>query len=494
MRYYSSMANQTYWTAPSDSRARTILMTVVVIVGLSVGLVAHSKLLASAILGLLILALAVQRRSLIERSVLIAWLLLPVTAFTVFRSDTVNYPAYVMGFILIAGVTAFLVRDRGRPDTTVVFLGLVLLSAIVFQTGSFGHPDYPSLLMPMAALGLYLVMRGADGQLTVVALRLLLTLAAFEAVIALLQTAFGWPTFPDVATQLARSDRGYAGYVLPGVSRIVTQAQGTFSHFNALSALLALTTTIAFGYWLSSHSSVRRLGLFVLLAAGLVSTYSRGATLGAVAGCVLVFLGKDLQRRVGVILVSLLCVAISLLAVSGVVSSYFAQTGNLGMREALWREAFTAMRSDPSKVGIGFGYTYFQYRVSSSQTTSDPSAVGSPMHSAPLQVLLELGIIGEVLLIMILLKLVIPNLGGERGGLVLALAAGAVAFMIQQLADNNLFAYGGTLLFLVLGLLANTGIADNPAVARFWTPQAAFEDDSAPARDGEVAAVGPHPR
>ena len=404
MRYYSSMANQTYWTAPSDSRARTILMTVVVIVGLSVGLVAHSKLLASAILGLLILALAVQRRSLIERSVLIAWLLLPVTAFTVFRSDTVNYPAYVMGFILIAGVTAFLVRDRGRPDTTVVFLGLVLLSAIVFQTGSFGHPDERQ---PVYADGGARAVSGHAWSRRPVDGRGAPSAPHTRGVRGCHRLAADSLRMADVSGRRdpARPLRSRLRR-LRAAGCLEDRDSGTRNVFplHALSALLALTTTIAFGYWLSSHSSVRRLGLFVLLAAGLVSTYSRGATLGAVAGCVLVFLGKDLQRRVGVILVSLLCVAISLLAVSGVVSSYFAQTGNLGMREALWREAFTAMRSDPSKVGIGFGYTYFQYRVSSSQTTSDPSAVGSPMHSAPLQVLLELGIIGEVLLIMILLE------------------------------------------------------------------------------------------
>ena len=232
--------------------------------------------------------------------------------------------------------------------------------------------------------------------------------------------------------------RSYWAYLIPGMSPAATLGSGTFSHFNGLGAVLCAILPVAFGWWLAKMNSIARMLVFAIIAAGVVTTYSRGALIGAVAGCVLVlFFQRGRSRRSMALLVSCVALLAALLMVNTAMQ-YYETTQNVDVRTQTWRIAMDKALTSPSNLVFGYGYTYFHDRVLSPDGTSRVvhSGTMASLHSGPLQLLLEFGLVGVVLLIIWLVSTGRSALGPRRTTLSVAFFAGALSFMAHQALDT----------------------------------------------------------
>ena len=203
-----------------------------------------------------------------------------------------NYMAYTA----VLGVLAFL---RGLPyrqgrlvDWPTSFLAWFCVSG-AFTVLTLGVPRYQVLVIPLLSLVTYSVVRSMSAEDHAHwFLNLFLVFVMVQSVLGILQSLTSWPVFGLATDALFTGPRNYFAYLIPGVSSTVTQASGTYSHFNGLSGLLSLAVPLLLGRAKLSGYSPRTLTPFFLASVALVLTYSRGALLGTYIGILIVMVGS----------------------------------------------------------------------------------------------------------------------------------------------------------------------------------------------------------
>lgn len=363
------------------------------------------------------------------------------------QPEEINYVAYAVLLLAIAGGTAAL-SDGARYDATLGFAVWVLLSTFYSTIVLSPSPLYALLPVPVGIVGMTLLFSNDYGNNESTLTRALLVFAAVQSLLGLLQTVFDLAPFSALGGTVYSEPRNYLAWLVPGLSSQVRMATGTFEHFNGLGSLLSLAGPIAFGTWLQNRNRARLL-LLLLISAGLVATFSRGALLGSLLGGVLVYWSKTRGTRTQALRVTLLALTglLSGLALFGAVQEYAAATNNLASRVGAWVLALNVTFADPVRLLFGAGFGYFGAGF------LEGEGVVTRLHSAPVQVLTELGIVGAGLF---LLGVIPPVWRGLHSAdqTQNVLAASAVAFLTHQVVENALFGFVGLIFFAVVALLA----------------------------------------
>lgn len=354
------------------------------------------------------------------------------------------YAAIALVSVGIVGATA---RRSLTHLPILAFLLWQLSGAIKTYSTLGGVSEYYVLVVPGAMLGLYLVLQVGGARVPETLVGGLMVLSAVEAAVGLCQTLFGVPVFEAIGSPTYVEARNYFGYFLPGVSTVARLATGTFEHFNGLGALLGVGTTMCFWYWIRRRS-LPRLALLLLVGSGLIATFSRGSLIGALTGCTFVYAftakrGWRLARAVGAGAVALTGLALAW----SEITTYTTSTSNLASRQEVWAFALADYGSDPVVVLFGHGFGYFQVLLSSA------GAATARLHSAPLQLLLEGGIVGVVLFMAAVAYAF--RRASEWPGLSLPSAGGVVALLVSSLFDNSLAGHLGVLGIGLLVVMAS---------------------------------------
>jgi hypothetical protein len=375
-------------------------------------------------------------------------------ALTIFHSDQYNWTLYFVAFVLaIVGVGIF--QRRAVPATWGgLYLMYIVLAAFLALWLRNDLVNLPVIFNLILALGIYTLVRRADAPERRVLLTALLAFASAEALLGILQSWLGWPRFPLVLEQLLESQRNYFSYLFTGTATLVRQGSGTFNHFNGLGSVLALALPVAFAWWLQRVVSPWRGLVALLIAVGIVTTYSRGALAGAIVGCLFVLaLQKQHSRRVLGFLIGCFAVVILLLAMSTAVQ-YYEATQNVTVRVNTWDVAVASAEKAPSDLIFGFGYWHFQESVLSTGDLKTARRTGTMagMHSGVLQLVLEFGVVGGVLFTLWLIAAFRSGLGPRRTWVSVACLGGVIAFLCHQSVDSWFFEYPGVLMVILLAL------------------------------------------
>jgi hypothetical protein len=219
---------------------------------------------------------------------------------------------------------------------------------------------------------------------------------------------------------------------------------GTFQHFNGLGAYLTIALPIAYCYWRSLRS-FNSLILFCVITLGLVTTYSRGALIGGIIGIYYVYTLTS-KKKLTVIL-SMFLGTVVLLFLWNEIVTYYSHTQNYTIREYTWLIALKEALSQPIKLLYGFGPFYFREKLLGMYGTM------TNLHSGQLQIILELGIIGFLILLS-LFKDALKNASKYKTNpSIVSITGGLIAFFIQQLFDNSFFGNTGILWFSLLAIV-----------------------------------------
>lgn len=381
------------------------------------------------------------------------------------RPQEINYPVYALLLMLAAGV-ARAMQTRTRVDVAMLALGWLVLSAGYSTVSLQPVPIYALLAVPLGLVGVYLLQLNASGRELRFFLGFLVGFAVLQSCIGVAQTLFGLPGFAAYSGVVYSDARNYLSLLLP-VSSQVRMATGTYEHFNGLGALLALASPLAFNAWLDRRS-LARLAVLVVVTAGLVATFSRGALLGALTGCMALYLIRgrgSFSHGLRVVMTGLMLLVGGLTTYEAV-SAYASATGNLGSRVGAWMLAVGATLGDPARLLFGSGYGYY-----ASGFLTSHGAIAR-LHSAPVQAFSELGLLGVALLSAALFPPIVRGLRSDSS-LQRSLAAAGMAFLIHQMFDNALFSVGGVAFLGVIGGL--TALQRRAAAAEADTPDASAE-------------------
>jgi hypothetical protein len=338
-------------------------------------------------------------------------------------------------------------------DSGSLFLALLVVNALVTMTTNGAvTTEYSLLLWGLTALGLYLGLSALRDNPHALVTGALLTLACAEALIGLSQSLFGWPVFGLAAAELTVTDRGLLGYILPDFATLVTNGSGTFGHFNALGALLALALPVAFGRLLSSPRRWTNVVLVVVLGAGLLTSYSRAGWLGGFIGCLIVFWAS--RRRSSRSWLPILTATVLLVGalLAPYLLSYYTSTQNVSTRVSTWDYAIGRWLDTPAAIPFGLGFGSLQQEYLQGAGAAGTRAL-SALHSGLLQTLLEAGVVGAVAFAWFVVTTLRPHLRLQRPCWQVALLGGIVGFLVAQSLDNALFSLSGILVFALAACL-----------------------------------------
>ena len=257
---------------------------------------------------------------------------------------------------------------------------------------------------------------------------------------------------------LYKEDRGDIGLLTPGVSRVVTQGSGTFAHFNGLGAFLTLASCVAFGGWLSHRpSSSGDSSSFCLIFAGVITAYSRGSLLGTFLGCLTVYWLSGRRHSRQAVVAAVCGLTLVALSISGaLLRTYYGQTQNVSIRLSTWTDSIAYVVHHPSDLVLGTGYSSFQQIILAPTTQSaglTTTGQLTAVHSGPLQVLLELGVVGFALYLATLLVPISRALKRPRSVMRAILIGATLGVLFTQVFDNSTFGYAGVLMFALLAEL-----------------------------------------
>ena len=381
-----------------------------------------------------------------------------------------DYFSYVAAFAMLL-VLLSLAQSNAIPRTIgclyLAYLTISGFTTVLFAGDAKGVTVLDYILTGFA---IYILVHRADRTERRVLVGLLLAFGVIQSILAVTQVLFGSPVFPEVLPVLAVSERNYFSYVWPGATRLVTQGSGTFLHFNYLGGVLALCTPLAFGTWLAKVRSVPRLVVFIILAAGLVATFSRGALLGVLVGVVLILLLDRSHSRRAMYVLGLCAAALGMLLAANTFAQYYETTQNVNIRVQTWQVAVNNALERPSNLLFGYGFDHFHGDVLSSgiggRTATVESTIMAALHSAYLQIALEFGVVGLVLFALWLFSVARKGLFLRRSPTTVALSGAAAGFLCHQALDNSMFNYAGVLFVVVMALMEVESETAEPILAR----------------------------
>ena len=261
---------------------------------------------------------------------------------------------------------------------------------------------------------------------------------------------------------------------------------GPFVNPNHTAELLELAAfaALAFAFARASRDGQRVWKILsAVLAAGALSTLSRGSVLALSSGALTWFLlaprsddGEPLHRtRFVAVLIGLVVVGgIALgFGAEGILSRFTDTSAGGDRRLALWWDAIKVLRAHPAGIGLGaFGRVYPVYQ-------SIPSSIWFQfLENQPLGILIEAGIPGALLMLSAL-TLVLRHFAknARRDRVEASLAAGLVAVLAHNLTDFGLETLGVLLPFCaVLGAMfgRQAVVPENPVPRRATTALASL--------------------
>src|SRR3954470_3726364 len=275
--------------------------------------------------------------------------------------------------------------------------------------------------------------------------------------------------------------------------------RGTFPHPNYFAFYLVVVLALAIALLLESSSIALRVGLSLLVVAGVVClflTYTRSAWIGFA----ITLLGIAVLRYRRLLVLAFVGLAIAALAAPGAVNRAEKRFGDLTSRSQAndssswdWRidqwSAILPYGFDRPFTGQGwdsyarltvrkFGHGNRRFPTVRFPAYGVFSPVGFTAHNDYVKSFVELGVPGFVLWVLTLVGLLVTSLRARRlpgvGGIASASAATAIALMVMS-ASDNLQGYTAVLsyAFVVCGALAGVTAAyarrgPGPVGARAW--------------------------
>lgn len=222
----------------------------------------------------------------------------------------------------------------------------------------------------------------------------------------------------------------------------VTRLSGLAPHPNALALLLerAAILGILIGVLQRGRTSLWWLGGSGIVAAVMLLTFSRGALLAVLVGCLLILIltrGRT-YALAGAVAGAVVAGGLALAAPERTLS--FLSGGSGSMRLELWRSSVAMIRDHPFS-GVGLDQFLYQYLPRYVSPEAWPERFTSHPHNVLLDVWLSLGIIGLVILGFLAVFVVRGARAalacGDRIGLA---AAGALAGgLVHGLVDQSYF-------------------------------------------------------
>ncbi len=402
-------------------------------------------------MAVLLVATGIRQPEATRWAALVALFAVPIaSAFPLLQSQNYNYDAYLVGFAGLVAAVVVVSRRAVPLNPGVAFLTYVLISAFAFVGPGHLISSYQTFIFPIGALSLYLLTITSPASAPLRIVRLFLAYSAVEAGLGIVQSLTGSPVLFNQHHFV--SNRNPLGYILSSVSKSVQQGLGTFQHPNGLGCMMALAFPLALGLWLPAKRSPVRCALLVLVGAGLWTTYSRGAWLGALVGIGVLGLARSsrLRRTKLIVIATAACVIVA--AGSGTLRSYYSGSQNLTARLNTWEEAKYLAEAKPSNLVFGYGYSFFQVHNETVGVKDSTRGMVSA-HSWPVQAVIELGSVGLALLLLFMVPPLVRGLRRPTGELDLPLVGAITAFLVSQLVDNALFGFTGIPMFVLLAAL-----------------------------------------
>jgi len=370
----------------------------------------------------------------------------PAPADAYFLPKLVAGRLVVITLLVIFGLTALRGRLRLRRTPLDIPLALFVLSSLVSAIfavnrnlamfGSYGRYE-GFLTILVYALLFWLAVQSLDGpQAATVVLRALLGAAFTVSILSMLQVAFGSLIGPGPTE---------TGFAFGGVPR----GYGTFGNPNALGAFLAMLLPIALWELLQARSVSGRwlaANVFIVLALGLVTTFSRTAWIGAGIGVVMVLFVKAPPRLRWATLAAPLVLLLAVTAASrlgsassnpSVVQAAGARLNTLGaplatssvqLRLHVWADSLALVASRPI-FGYGpdsFGLVYPRFQTGNWA----PGAIIDRPHMEFLGVTATQGLVGLAAYAALLLAIAAAFWKRRRDLQSVALFGGVAAYLI----------------------------------------------------------------
>jgi O-antigen ligase len=347
------------------------------------------------------------------------------------------------------------------PGSFAFYNDRLLLPLTAWRPISVSPPDTLRALAFLAAFSLLYatVFREFDSRrwrrrlmFTVVGAGLAITVVAFvQAVSAnprkiygLWQPLYDWAVFGPYV-----NGSHFAGYV------IMAAALATGGALGALDRLRGAWRSRRRHGWLAlggreGNVFVRWAAVVMVLVAGLVASGSRGgvAAFGLTALVLPFVSGRRRTTAIAVLLLATLGVA--WIGLGGIVGAFEAR-GIKGSRLDLWADMLPLFPDFPV---FGLGLNAFSTAYPRYQTVWPTEWIGEA-HSEYLQVLLDLGLVGALLVGTLLVLVFRAALrGAARGGLDLGLFGALLALAIHNLVDFNWQIPANAATWIALGALA----------------------------------------
>jgi len=298
----------------------------------------------------------------------------------------------------------------------------------------------------------------------------MLTVLCFESILGILQslahvkwlgTVGNWTPggenwYPQETT------RGYIYYLTGFGSPLVTNAYGTFGHFNAFGLYLMLFVPLLVSFVISGKFISRKVAIPLagLTISVLVLTYSRSILLGAALGLVIMLLVKYRARPIFFFFSISAIAGFAIFTITTFVSRGYEESLSFFFRLDIWQRSLEVIFHDPINFffGTGSGTNLYWTQFESRGHYYSP-------HSTYLMVWLETGVFGLMSFVSIFIILFVRCFKTHlRGGeeqykcIIYALLGIIPGLLVLFCFSNNALEHSSQALILVivaLGASAN---------------------------------------
>ena len=366
--------------------------------------------------------------------------------FPFLKSEEINYFAYYSIIVAVSAITYLFKDFKLKLNSAIIYLSYFMLNLFIMWPSGYLLENYMLLVMPSLSLSMYILFRY---YVTYVNIRFflifLLLIAIIQSILGLSQSFWGYPNL-GLSENIFQSDRNYFSILFPWVSPLVRHGTGTFLHFNGLGSFLTISIPFLFANWLTNKKNILNIIIFLIVFAGVMTTYSRGAFLGSFFGCaVYYFMFRKSNIKI-LILNGLLFLAIAIYF-SDSFQFYFQQTENLSFRLMMWDWSVSYIVNNPLKMVFGYGVTFFRNEFYLQYGTV------TDLHSGIIQITLELGMVGILLFLWILKSIMNFRINNKNNQLYLACFASIFGFLAHQIFDNALLGQLSVIFFIIIGIL-----------------------------------------
>lgn len=329
-----------------------------------------------------------------------------------------------------------------------------------------GFQAYGLFLTPLYLLAFYvLYAQNKNRELVLYGVKVLVWMGVFQSLTGFSQVLFNYPIPELVETDpktkelvLHSSNRNY--FALLGAAQETNQASGSFSHFNELAPFLLICACLAYALWFYYRTLLWQIVFFIIFS-GIIVTFSRGALMSTLTALMIMYFAYTNYRTVKLLAFSVAFV-LFFFVTAPALKTYADQTGNHVGRYTTWVYCWEIAKQQPEKLFFGYGIWYFRTNYLSSDMIhlTEHEQIIENMHNTPLQLLLELGIIGSLILYVSLIGLIV--LAVKKGNIwSFCLISIIWGFYFSQVFDQAFFGYDGTIYFTAIGLLVGLMRYDN---------------------------------